>query len=241
MKMLTLFYIFQRYAKWKCWLFVLFFSEVCRMKMLTVCFIFFRGIQNKNVDCFIFFRGMQNANVDLFFQRFAEWKCWLFILFFSEICRMKMLTVCFIFFRGMQNENVDCLFYFFQRYAEWKCWLCFIFFRGMQNENVDFVLYFSEVCRMKMLTVCFIFFRGMQNTNVDCFIFFRGMQNENVDCSFYFFQRYAEWKCWLFALLCLPPLLWGDILFLSCPSVHHTVCQHNSSATTEQNFMKLGR
>ena len=142
-----------------------------------------------------------------------------------NLCRMKMLTVCFIFFRGMQNENVDC----------------FIFFRGMQNENVDFVLYFSEVCRMKMLTVCFIFFRGMQNTNVDCFIFFRGLQNENVDCSFYFFQRYAEWKCWLFALLCLPPLLWGDILFLSSPSVRHRICQRNSSETTEQNFMKLGR
>ena len=41
-------------------------------------------------------------------------------------------------------------------------------------------------------------------------------------------------------VLCLPPLLWGDILFLSCPSVHHTVCQRNSSETTEQNFMKLG-
>ena len=26
------------------------------MKMLTVCFIFFRGMQNENVDCFIFFR-----------------------------------------------------------------------------------------------------------------------------------------------------------------------------------------
>ena len=36
-------------------------------------------------------------------------------------------------------------------------------------------------------------------------------------------------------------LLCGDILFLSCPSVHHTVCQRNSSDTTEQNFMKLGR
>jgi hypothetical protein len=34
--------------------------------------------------------------------------------------------------------------------------------------------------------------------------------------------------------LCLPPLWWGDILFLSCPSV----CP---SETTEQNFMKLGR
>jgi hypothetical protein len=157
---------------------------------------FFRGLQNENVDCSFYF-----------FQRYAEWKCW--------------------------------LFYFFQRYANWKCWLCFIFFRGMQNENVDFVLYFSEVCRMKMLTVCFIFFRGMQNTNVDCFIFFRGLQNENVDCSFYFFQRYAEWKCWLFALLCLPP--WGDILFLSSPSVRHKICQRNSSETTEQNFMKLGR
>jgi hypothetical protein len=33
----------------------------------------------------------------------------------------------------------------------------------------------------------------------------------------------------------------GDILFLSCPSVCHTVCQSNSSETTEQNFMKLGR
>ena len=31
------------------------------------------------------------------------------------------------------------------------------------------------------------------------------------------------------------------ILFLSCPSVRHTVCQRNSSETTEQNFMKLGR
>ena len=29
--------------------------------------------------------------------------------------------------------------------------------------------------------------------------------------------------------------------FLSCPSVRHTVCQRNSSETTEQNFMKLGR
>jgi hypothetical protein len=38
-----------------------------------------------------------------------------------------------------------------------------------------------------------------------------------------------------------PPLWWGDILFLSCPSVRHTVCQRNSSETTEQNFMKLGR
>ena len=111
------------------------------MKMLTVCFIFFRGMQNKNVDCFIFFGGMQNENVDLFFQRFAEWKCWLFILFFSEICRMKMLTVCFIFFRGMQNKTVDC----------------FIFFRGMENENVD--LFFSEVCRMKMLTSFYFFQR----------------------------------------------------------------------------------
>jgi hypothetical protein len=61
------------------------------MKMLTVCFIFFRGMQNENVD---------------------------FVLYFSEVYKMKMLTVCFIFFRGMQNENVDCLFYFFQRYAE---------------------------------------------------------------------------------------------------------------------------
>jgi hypothetical protein len=41
--------------------------------------------------------------------------------------------------------------------------------------------------------------------------------------------------------LCLPPLWWGDILFLSCPSVRHTVCQRNFSETTEQNFMKLGR
>ena len=41
--------------------------------------------------------------------------------------------------------------------------------------------------------------------------------------------------------LCLPPLWWGDILFLSCPSVSHTVCQCNSCETTEQNFMKLGR
>jgi hypothetical protein len=66
----------------------------------------------------IFFRGVQNKNVDFYFyQRYAEWKCWLFVLFFSEVCRMKMLTVLF-FFRGMQNENVDCLFYFFQRYAE---------------------------------------------------------------------------------------------------------------------------
>ena len=96
MKMLTVCFIFFRGMQNENVDFVLFFSEVCRMKMLTVCFIFFRGIQNKNVDCFIFFRGMQNANVDLFFQRFAEWKCWLFILFFSEICRMKMLTVCFI-------------------------------------------------------------------------------------------------------------------------------------------------
>ena len=142
MKMLTLFYIFQRYTKWKCWLFVLFFSEVCRMKMLTVCFIFFRGMQNKNVDCFIFFRGMQNANVDLFFQRFAEWKCWLFILFFSEICRMKMLTV--LFFSEVCKLKMLTLFYFFQRYAEWKCWLCFIFFRGMQNENVDCLFYFFQ-------------------------------------------------------------------------------------------------
>jgi hypothetical protein len=31
------------------------------------------------------------------------------------------------------------------------------------------------------------------------------------------------------------------LLFLSCPSVRHTVFQRNSSATTEQNFMKLGR
>ena len=96
MKMLTVCFIFFRGMQNENVDFVLFFSEICRMKMLTVCFIFFRGIQNKNVDCFIFFRGMQNANVDLFFQRFAEWKCWLFILFFSEICRMKMLTVCFI-------------------------------------------------------------------------------------------------------------------------------------------------
>ena len=41
--------------------------------------------------------------------------------------------------------------------------------------------------------------------------------------------------------LCLPPLWWGDILFLSCPSVRHTVCQCNSSETTEQNFMTLCR
>ena len=38
-----------------------------------------------------------------------------------------------------------------------------------------------------------------------------------------------------------PPLWWGDILFLSCSSVRHTVCQHNSSETTKQNFMKLDR
>ena len=39
--------------------------------------------------------------------------------------------------------------------------------------------------------------------------------------------------------LCLPPPHFGggDILFLSCPSVRHTVCQCNSSETTEQNFM----
>jgi hypothetical protein len=72
MKMLTVCFIFFRGMQNENVDFVLFFSEVCRMKMLTVCFIFFRGIQNKNVDCFIFFRGMQNANVDLFFQRFAE-------------------------------------------------------------------------------------------------------------------------------------------------------------------------
>ena len=36
-------------------------------------------------------------------------------------------------------------------------------------------------------------------------------------------------------------LWWGDILFLSCPSVRHTVYQRNSSQTTEYNFMKLGR
>ena len=44
------------------------------------------------------------------------------------------------------------------------------------------------------------------------------------------------------------PLLWGDILCLSCPSVRlsvcpsvrHTVCQRNSSEANEQNFMKLG-
>jgi hypothetical protein len=44
-----------------------------------------------------------------------------------------------------------------------------------------------------------------------------------------------------------PPLWWGDILvfFCSyvrltvCPSVRQTVCQRNSSETTEQNFMKL--
>ena len=167
------------------------------MKMLTVCFIFFRGMQNENVDCLFYF-----------FQRYAEWKCWLFVLFFSEVCRMKMLT----------------LFYFFQRYAEWKCWLFVLFFSEVYRIKMLTVLFFSEVCRMQMLTY-----------------FFRGLQNENVDCSFYFFQRYAEWKCWLFALLCLPPLLWGDILFLSSPSVRHKICQRNSSETTEQNFMKLGR
>ena len=48
----------------------------------------------------------------------------------------------------------------------------------------------------------------------------------------------------IMAVLCFPPpppLWWGDILCLSCPSVRHTVCQRNSSETTEQNFMKLGR
>ena len=43
------------------------------------------------------------------------------------------------------------------------------------------------------------------------------------------------------AVLCLPPLWWGDILFLSCPSVRHTDCQRNSPEITEHNFMKLGR
>ena len=45
----------------------------------------------------------------------------------------------------------------------------------------------------------------------------------------------------VFSILCLPPLLWGDILFLSCPYVRQTDCQCNSSETTEYNFMKLGR
>ena len=70
--------------------------------MLTVCFIFFRGMQNKNVD-FIFFRDMQNENVDCFiFFRGMQNENVDFVLFFSEVCRMKMLT----------------LFYIFQRYAE---------------------------------------------------------------------------------------------------------------------------
>ena len=42
-----------------------------------------------------------------------------------------------------------------------------------------------------------------------------------------------------------PLTLVGDILLLSCPSVRpsvcHTVCQCNSSETTEQNFMTLAR
>jgi hypothetical protein len=46
---------------------------------------------------------------------------------------------------------------------------------------------------------------------------------------------------WLLEILCLPPLWWGDILCLSCPSLRHTVCQRIPSETTEQNFMKLGR
>ena len=103
--------------------------NLCRMKMLTVCFIFFRGMQNENVDCLFYF-----------FQRYAEWKCWL----------------CFIFFRGMQNENVDCLFYFFQRYAEYKCRLFYFFQRFAEWKCWLFILFFSEICRMKMLTVCFI-------------------------------------------------------------------------------------
>jgi hypothetical protein len=37
------------------------------------------------------------------------------------------------------------------------------------------------------------------------------------------------------------PHFCGETLFLSCSSVRHTVCQRNSSETTEQNFMKLGR
>ena len=36
--------------------------------------------------------------------------------------------------------------------------------------------------------------------------------------------------------LCLPSLWWETYCF--CP-VRHTVCQRNSSETTEQNFMKL--
>jgi hypothetical protein len=53
------------------------------------------------------------------------------------------------------------------------------------------------------------------------------------------------WQCfWSISYLVImspPHFGGGDILFLSCPSVRHTVCQRNSSETTEQNFMKLGR
>ena len=72
------------------------------MKMLTVCFIFFRGMQNENVDFVLFFSEVCRIKM-------------LTVLFFSEVCRMQILTY---FFRGLQNENVDCSFYFFQRYAE---------------------------------------------------------------------------------------------------------------------------
>ena len=63
----------------------------------------------------------------------------------------------------------------------------------------------------------------------------------NQEMTYYFYGKGAK-NCnegpqfWNFAyifVLCLPP----PILFLSCLSVRHTVCQCNSSETTEQNFM----
>jgi hypothetical protein len=35
-------------------------------------------------------------------------------------------------------------------------------------------------------------------------------------------------RSWGARWLCFAPLWWGDIFFLSCPSVRHTVCQCNS-------------